>query len=336
MTKYLLTALVVGLLLATNAAGTDKEDEVKKDLEKLQGQWLCVRVEVEEKAEYGELAQVVALEFNKDTCTVTMVLMATKGTFTINPSKEPKTFDLTMTDGKKLAGIYKIDDDGLRLCACDPSKEMRPQDFATVKGADIRLLTFKNDRQLKDYLAKSKEEKAKDAEREDNRSEENRKKLVAARKVEEEARKAEEDKKWEEGKKRDEEKYRRMKEQPRKDAENLQGAWRPVRSEQGALDDTWEVEGQRVAFEKDAFTLMKGDKILLKGTFKLDITKYPKTIDIAITEGGHKGEVMLGIWEMGEDGLRWCVAEPSKDRPKGFATDKGGTDRLARFQKEKP
>ena len=330
MTKYLLPALVVGLLLATNAAGTDKEDEVKKDLEKLQGQWLCVRMEVEEKAEYGELAQVVALEFNKDTCSVRMALMATKGTFTIDPSKEPKTFDLTMADGKKIAGIYKIDDDGLRLCACDPSKEMRPQDFATVKGADIGLLTFKNDRQLKDYLAKSKEEKAKDAEREDKRSEENRKKLVAARK-------AEEDKKWEEGKKRDEEKYRRMKEQPRKDAENLQGAWRPVRSEQGALDDTWEVEGQRVVFEKDAFTLKKGDKVLLKGTFKLDIMKFPpKTIDIAITEGGHKGEVMLGIWEMVEGELRWCVAEPGKDRPKWFTTNKGGTDHLARFQKEKP
>ena len=123
----------------------------------------------------------------------------------------------------------------------------------------------------------------------------------------------------------------------RMDVEALQGAWRFVRSEQGALDDTWEVEGQRVAFEKDAFTLKKGDKVVLRGTFKLDISKRPRTIDITITEGGHKGKTMLGIWEIDREGLRWCVSEPgAKDRPTAFATNKGSSDRRSSFEKHKP
>jgi uncharacterized protein (TIGR03067 family) len=299
MTKYLLTALVVGLSLASDAAGTDKEDDVKKELEKLEGVWHCVSVEVDQKT-HEEWANF-RLDIKKDK--FTMWDGDTQGgmvTFTIDPSMKPKTlyFDLTIVDLKwKLFGIYNIDECGLKICVVEGKDEKdRPKEFATKKGGGVALFTFKNERMLK----------------------------------------AEEAKKWEEEEKRREEQYRRMKEQPRKDAENLQGAWRPVRSEQGALDDTWEVEDHRIVFEKDAFTLKKGDKILLKGTFKLDITKYPKTIDIAITEGGHKEKLMLGIWEMVEGELRWCVAELGKDRPKAFATDKGRTDRLARFTKDKP
>ena len=121
------------------------------------------------------------------------------------------------------------------------------------------------------------------------------------------------------------------------DAETLQGSWQLVRSEQGALDDTWEVKDQLVIFEKDAFTLKQGDKVLLKGTFKLDITRSPKTIDITITEGGPKGKTMLGIWEIDREGLRWCVAEPgAKDRPTAFATNRGSSDRRSSFEKHKP
>jgi uncharacterized protein (TIGR03067 family) len=130
------------------------------------------------------------------------------------------------------------------------------------------------------------------------------------------------------------------KEDAQKDQEALQGTWRPVSSEQGGKDQTDEAKEHALIFEKDTFTVKRGDQVLLKGTFKVDPSKKPRAIDMTITEGRRdddKGKELHGIYELTKDGLKWCTSEPGGTaRPKGFSTKEGTKELLVTFKKEKP
>src|SRR5262245_60059206 len=76
-----------------------------------------------------------------------------------------------------------------------------------------------------------------------------------------------------------------------RDREKLQGTWKAVaRETSGQPDDNpgrW-----TFIFEKDRFTILKKGRLKFKGTFVIDPTRTPKTIDLMITEtgGGPKSE----------------------------------------------
>ena len=124
----------------------------------------------------------------------------------------------------------------------------------------------------------------------------------------------------------------------KKDKELIQGAWRPVSGEQGgtAQDDAKE---HLLTFEGDMFSIKRGDQQFIKGTFTLDPSQKPKTIDMKVTEGRKeedKGKMVRGIYEVSKDTLKWCTAEPgSEDRPKEFATMAGNRHMLVTLKREK-
>jgi uncharacterized protein (TIGR03067 family) len=125
-----------------------------------------------------------------------------------------------------------------------------------------------------------------------------------------------------------------------KDREALQGSWRLIsrelpggRSESGDGD-----EARRIVFKGDKFQLLKGEDVRFEGTFKIDPTTSPRTIDIAITktneEGSEAGKTSLGIYELKGDEMRWCAAEPGHaDRPKEFSPE-GGPFMLVSMKRE--
>jgi uncharacterized protein (TIGR03067 family) len=59
------------------------------------------------------------------------------GTQKIDPSKSPKTIDVTMTEGLNkravMLGIYEIDGDTLKACF-DPQGKQRPTKFKSAPG----------------------------------------------------------------------------------------------------------------------------------------------------------------------------------------------------------
>ncbi len=55
-----------------------------------------------------------------------------------------------------------------------------------------------------------------------------------------------------------------------------------------------------------------------KGTFILDDTKTPKTIDLTFTNGPPKGITVKGIYELDDKTYKLCSGKPKGERPKVF------------------
>ena len=94
---------------------------------------------------------------------------------------------------------------------------------------------------------------------------------------------------------------------------------------------SWEMGGQTLP--KEALDLakwsVKGDKYKFgmgemeeEGTIKLDTSKKPATIDLAITSGNDSGKDQVGIYKIDGDTITICLARPGlADRPKEFKTN---------------
>jgi uncharacterized protein (TIGR03067 family) len=129
------------------------------------------------------------------------------------------------------------------------------------------------------------------------------------------------------------------KDDARKDQEALQGTWKVVSVEQGGKAQDRAKESS-VVIEKDTLSVKGGDYVIVQGTFKLDPTKKPRTIDLTVTKGHReedKGKQAHGIYELDKGTLKWCTAEPGDEaRPKEFASKEGTKHMCITLRKEKP
>jgi uncharacterized protein (TIGR03067 family) len=101
------------------------------------------------------------------------------------------------------------------------------------------------------------------------------------------------------------------------DKKKLQGAWTMTKDN----------ETIRMTFDGEKFKLeFKGKSA--DGTFTIDPTKTPKTMDVAVTKGSdaetmkYEGKTAKAIYEFDGDKLKWLANEPGKeDRPAAFPKD---------------
>ncbi|WP_422929887.1 TIGR03067 domain-containing protein [Singulisphaera sp. PoT] len=106
------------------------------DQKTVQGTWVLVASERDGQSTPAEQlkARDVRMIFEDDRL---LAKMADKsvglGTFTLDPTASPKTYDRIYPDGSKRLGIYKIEGKNLTICVADLKKE-RPKDFGTAKG----------------------------------------------------------------------------------------------------------------------------------------------------------------------------------------------------------
>ena len=104
----------------------------------------------------------------------------------------------------------------------------------------------------------------------------------------------------------------------KKDMDALQGKWHTV---------SFEINGKQFGdLNKDDMHVIEGDKYSVSpqpgvtfesGTFKIDPTAKPKTMDFK-----PGGGTMLGIYEIDGDTLKICWAR-SKNRPTDFSSKEG-------------
>jgi uncharacterized protein (TIGR03067 family) len=122
----------------TGARADDKAD-VETELKKFQGTWT-----IESSVTGGmELPAdqlkrfIVTFEGNKHTVKNGDQVIQV-GTHKLDPSKSPKTIDVTLTEGPNkgavMLGIYEIDGDTLKACF-DPEGKKRPTEFKSAPGS---------------------------------------------------------------------------------------------------------------------------------------------------------------------------------------------------------
>lgn len=108
----------------------------------------------------------------------------------------------------------------------------------------------------------------------------------------------------------------------KKEMGRLQGKWTVVSMERDG--DSLRISGDRCRVITDnKYTLSVHIGVTVEGTFKLDPTANPKTIETTQSAGPFKGQEMLGIYELDGDTLKLCYAPPGKERPAEFATKPG-------------
>ena len=140
--RYLLL-VAVGLLLAAD----DAKDEVKKELARFEGTWKWVSIEMEDMKLSADAVEHPRLKLMGDKFTVSEENNASfSGTFKVDPSKKPKTIDVTFTDGpqkgKKALGIYELEGDTYKVIT-DPAGKSRPTEFAVKPGSGHVLQILK-------------------------------------------------------------------------------------------------------------------------------------------------------------------------------------------------
>jgi uncharacterized protein (TIGR03067 family) len=116
-----------------------KKDDaaVQEEMSKLEGTYLCVSTEQgSEKGDPETLKKLKLVVKDKKWTVYINDKVSTVATFTIDPTKKPKTIDFTGTmggdKGKKYLGIYELNGTELKLCIGDPKN--RPTKFEAKKG----------------------------------------------------------------------------------------------------------------------------------------------------------------------------------------------------------
>jgi uncharacterized protein (TIGR03067 family) len=133
-------------LTASGGTGTRADDkaDVEKELKKFQGTWTIESVETGGK-------EVPASEFKGITVTFEGDKYAVKkgdevieaATQKLDPSKSPKTIDVTVTAGPNkgavMLGIYEISGDTLNVCF-DPEGKKRPTELKSASGSQTLVV----------------------------------------------------------------------------------------------------------------------------------------------------------------------------------------------------
>jgi uncharacterized protein (TIGR03067 family) len=124
-----------------NASGTlaDDKADLDKEVKKFQGVWTFESSVTGGKELSADQLKGLVLLFEGDKHTVKKgddVIQV--GTQKLDPSKSPKTIDVTMTEGPSkgtvMLGIYEIDRDTLKVCF-DAEGKKRPTEFKSAPGS---------------------------------------------------------------------------------------------------------------------------------------------------------------------------------------------------------
>jgi uncharacterized protein (TIGR03067 family) len=128
------------------------------------------------------------------------------------------------------------------------------------------------------------------------------------------------------------------KEDPSKaDLKAMQGDWACVsmtRDGATAADD--DAQSLFRTVKDDQYSVFLFRKEIGKGTFAIDASKKPRTIDSVPANGATAGKRLLGIYEWTDaDTIKTCYASPDKERPTDFSCKQGSERTLTVWRREK-
>jgi uncharacterized protein (TIGR03067 family) len=132
------------LAFSASAGSADDKADVEKELKMFQGVWSIESSEFAgQKLPADQLKDFVVIYDGAKHTVKAGGKVVQVGTQKIDPSKSPKTIDVTMTEGPNkgavMLGIYAFEGDTLRACF-DMEGKKRPTEFKTLPGS----MTFLN------------------------------------------------------------------------------------------------------------------------------------------------------------------------------------------------
>jgi uncharacterized protein (TIGR03067 family) len=122
-----------------------------------------------------------------------------------------------------------------------------------------------------------------------------------------------------------------------KSKDALTGSWKAIAAERSGKPAP-DLKGHELTFTGNRFTIRsKEGKPLYEGTFQIDASKNPATIDFVHTKGDADGKTWQGIYELVGDTLKICdnAGDVTKPRPTALATKEGSGLDMLTFEKEK-
>jgi len=95
------------------------------------------------------------------------------------------------------------------------------------------------------------------------------------------------------------------------------------------------LKASRLVLKGDRFTMTTPESTH-KGTYSVDPTVTPKTIDVTFIEGPRAGKTIKGIYDLTGDTCKVCIALDDQPRPTEFASKPGNGYVLEILRREKP
>ena len=114
----------------------------------------------------------------------------------------------------------------------------------------------------------------------------------------------------------------------------FQGTWKQIAYERDGVVEPLDEERDwqpRTTFRGNTFVVTIADgTVVIEGTFVLDASKEPKTIDYTDTFGDDAGKTFPAIYYFEGDKLVFCAATAGQARPTSFETKAGEVLRVHR------
>ncbi len=110
----------------------------------------------------------------------------------------------------------------------------------------------------------------------------------------------------------------------KKELQQFQGSWKAVAIQHpdGRRASEDEVQNTRLVIEGNKLTLT-GSNYSISGTFSVNPTRTPKTIDVLLPAKDGGETKFLGIYQMQSDKRQSCFALSGKERPTEFSSETG-------------
>jgi uncharacterized protein (TIGR03067 family) len=122
----------------------------------------------------------------------------------------------------------------------------------------------------------------------------------------------------------------------KEESKKLEGTWKPMTAELAGKPFPDEiVKSMTLVLTDGKYTVTVG-KQTDEGTWKLDLAKKPRALDVMGTAGPNKGKTFLAIYELADKTLRVCYDLSGKARPKEFKTSPDTLLFMVEYRREKP
>jgi uncharacterized protein (TIGR03067 family) len=143
MRTGLIAAAVLGVLcLGGQASAQTAEEKLRREHEKLEGTWYVVRAEAEGTPIPPQEYRALRLTFKNGQFTARRGKDdSDEGTYTIDPTRRPKTMDVTPRRGRPQLAVYELTGNTLKICS-DTSGKERPEGFETRDQPGYTLMVL--------------------------------------------------------------------------------------------------------------------------------------------------------------------------------------------------